>query len=112
MPYYIRKYNAANVDIFTWAKNTLTDQELIDFQTSLDENTALWSQYTNDELITVQVLYDTVFSSVLNEEITIVLGEKTTVKDSNTVLQMASSWEYWQARFVAEGGNDTVEYVA
>jgi len=90
-----------NID--QWAETTLTPDEFLNFQESKQRNDALWNSFIDR----IDPLYETVYSSILNSNITARVGFTLVLKngitreytDTNGILP---EWDYWRKRYTAE----------
>ena len=109
---YVRFYRQLSIE--DWAKMVLSPEELIDFQTSLEENQQLWQQYKDTGLITVEPIYETFSISALSDSVQLQVGEKVVLSPTTSTsnLVIADRYRYWLDRFYEENGPDPVQFVA
>lgn len=112
MSSYVRYYREPTIE--QWAQNSLTAEELVDFNTALQENNSLWNQYITNGLISIEPIYDTVNDQELNEPLQVKIGEKVVLGPTTSIsnLHMADRYRYWLDRFYEENGPDPVQFVA
>jgi LPS sulfotransferase NodH len=108
MQAYIRYYN--DNDINSWANATLTSEELAQFHTAITANNNLWQSYTEQGLYTIQNVYETVHSTVLESDIEVIVGQKLIMSPGVTFdsLTLDASYVGWLNRYNTETGGDTL----
>jgi len=108
MQAYIRYYN--DNDINSWANATLTSEELAQFQTAIIANDNLWQSYTAQGLYTIQDVYETVHSAVLESDIEVIVGQELIMSPGVTFdsLTLDASYADWLNRYNTETDGDTL----
>jgi hypothetical protein len=91
-----------------WAENALTEAELNDFKRVMIELNQMFYTYSNAGLISSEPYYESVYSSILDETVCVVAGEKLNINVDAPVLP--DRWEYWYERFTQEVSPTQIEY--
>lgn len=106
MQAYIRYYK--DNDINSWANATLTSEELAQFQTAITANNNLWQSYMAQGLYTIQDVYETVHSTVLESDIEVMVGQEIIMAAGITFdsLLLDVSYASWLTRYDTETGGD------
>lgn len=104
MSKYIRYFNS-NIEL--WATETLSSEELSQFQSAADANNIVWKSYQDRGLYTVKNVYETVYSNQLNTSIEIVVGQEITMASDVDLhsLALAPEWAAWMHRHSTETGD-------
>jgi hypothetical protein len=99
MSKYIRYYNNNNPD--EWATQNLTPEELAQFQQAEAENNALWQTYTDQGLISVHPIYESVYVPEIGQTVQVQTGEEVRLAPGVVPedIPMAASWEYWLSMY-------------
>jgi len=90
-----------------WANETLTTEELSQYQSAVEANNLLWKSYQDQGLYTIEDLYETIYSETLDANIEVVVGNKITMAPGVNLysLELDSNYNDWVNRFNAEAGN-------
>ena len=106
MQAYIRYYK--DNDINSWANATLTSEELAQFQTATTANNNLWQSYMAQGLYTIQGVYETVHSTVLESDIEVMVGQEIIMAAGVTFdsLALHPDYIYWLDRYDQDTGGD------
>lgn len=98
-------YNSNIVD--NWAKETLTTEELSQYQSAVEANMLLWESYKDQGLYTVENLYETIYSETFGANVDRLVGTKITMAPGINLhdLERNSNYKNWVNRFHAETGN-------
>lgn len=106
MEAYIRYLKDNNIN--SWANATLTAEELIQFQNAFTVNNNLWKSYLEQGLYTVQNVYETVHSAVLDSDIEVIVGQEIIMSAGVTLdnLELGANFKSWLDRYSTETGGD------
>lgn len=102
------KYFGPN-DIELWATETLSQEELNQFQTAFANNLTYLNLQRDNGKFVIEELYETVSSTLLNTQIDILVGEKLIFAEGSSLeTDCAPIPEYyaWIRRYYDETGGD------
>jgi len=103
MTTYLRKLS--NTDIQKWADDTLNAQELQQFNAAHEKNIQLWQSYEQQQLYTSEDILETCYSTLLESNIEVKVGEKITFAPTTTIYP---EFIYWLDRYNSETGGDSL----
>jgi len=106
MQTFIKYFKDTTVTV--WAKSTLTPEEQSQFHTALTDNNNLWQSYYDRGLCSVRDVYTTVYSTVLNSNIEMLVGQEFIPAAGVAFddLTVAPNWVYWLTRYNVDTGGD------
>jgi hypothetical protein len=95
---------ASQVPIEDWAKNTLSTEELDQFNQAAIRNNTLMAQYEKNGLISHESEYVTVYSEILKTEIKHLVAVQIILAPGVTVLDIPvdPEWASWHARYTSD----------
>ena len=99
----IVKYYAAET-LVDWANRTLSESELLEFNTAFTLNHTQWAEYMSQNLASVEPIYQDVYISELNETVSVQVGERTRLAPGVTIEDIAleETWRPWLDRYISE----------
>ncbi len=103
----MNKYINYNSDeINKWAKETLTTEELAQYQSALEANNLLWQSHMDKGLYTLENFSESIHSEVLDANIEVIVGYKITTANGVDLhsLERDSNYINWITRFNNETG--------
>ena len=92
------------VTINDWALTTLSEEEFKEFKQAEERNTNLMLTYQKAGLISINSIEQKFFSSILNEEVSIITGLEVTLSPGVTIMDIPidPEWGMWEARYAAD----------
>ena len=102
------------VTIRDWAVAMLTPNELDEYLKSETRNNALMQSYADAGLMTQETITETVFISATGQNISVPVGQRTTLAPGVTILDIPIDPEFgaWHARYTSDSNinyNPTVQ---
>jgi hypothetical protein len=106
MTKYIALFENTSNKLNKWALESLSTEELSQFQAAFAANNNLWQSYQDQGLYTVEDIYETVYSAELNINVSICVGQEiTTIPEIDFhKLEQDSDYRNWVNRFTEETG--------
>lgn len=94
-------YHSNEMD--NWANETLTTEELSQYQSAVNANNLLWQSYQDQGLYTQEDVYKTVYSAKLDTNIEVVIAHKIVMCPGVNLHSLAldANFSTWKHRFLS-----------